>query len=157
MVGHWIIDKIESSTLIEIQKCIWINDQLCRMSGCARPTHPWWKSFERVPGIREGVRKRGAGMVPFVNPFLTYIGGFLLSKLKFFLGILKSLWVLVQLILSSLQLLLQSYQIVLKLRRVSVRTVSEGDQQGEGVAWARTGARARRTGEKKRGQEKEKS
>lgn len=56
-----------------------------------------------------------------VNPSLTYIGGFLLSQLKFLLGIFKSLGVLVQLILSSLQLLLQSYQIVLKLRRVSVR------------------------------------
>lgn len=60
-------------------------------------------------------------MGAIVNPFLTYIGGFLLSQLKFLLGVFKSLGVLVQLILSSLQLLLQSYQIVLKLRGVSVR------------------------------------
>lgn len=72
----------------------------------------------------------GAGAVPS----LTYIGGFLLSQLKFLLGIFKSLGVLVQLILSSLQLLLQSYQIVLKLRPVAVprNSLTRGDQAGAG-------------------------
>lgn len=95
-----------------------------------------------------------------VNPFLTYICGFLLSQLKFLLGIFKSLGVLVQLILSSLQLLLQSYQIVFKLKRVSVRDSFRGDQRGDGVAWARTGARARTvkhgTGRERTGQDREK-
>ena len=76
--------------------------------------------------VNKGVKQRGAGMVPLLNPCPTYIGGFLLSQLKFLLGIFKSLGVLVQLILSSLQLLLQSYQIVLKLRRVSEPTQCQG-------------------------------
>lgn len=82
-------------------------------------------------------------------PSRTYIGGFLLSQLKFLLGIFKSLGVLVQLILSSLQLLLQSYQIVLELRPVSVtrkslpRVIRRARQAGEGGACARTRARER--------------
>lgn len=64
----------------------------------------------------------------------TYICGFLLSQLKFLLGIFKSLGVLVQLILGSLELLLQSYQIVFKLKRVSVQRSFRGDQRGDGVA-----------------------
>lgn len=79
-------------------------------------------------------------------PSLTYIGGFLLSQLKFLLGIFKSLGVLVQLILSSLQLLLQSYQVVLKLRPVSVtrkslsRVIRQAGGAGGGGACARTRA-----------------
>jgi len=45
----------------------------------------------------------------------TYVGGFLLSQLKFLLRVFKRLGVLVELILCSLELLLQGYQIVLKL------------------------------------------
>lgn len=67
----------------------------------------------------------------------TYVGGFLLSQLKFLLGIFKSLGVLVQLILGSLQLLLQSYQIVLELRpvaatRESLSQVTRQEEDGDG-------------------------
>lgn len=85
-------------------KCEWA-------SAVAGPPSRW-----RVKVWRRAWCRNGA----FVNPFLTYICGFLLSQLKFLLGVFKSRGVLVQLILSSIQLLLQSYQIVLKLRRVSV-------------------------------------
>lgn len=93
-----------------------------------------------------------------MNPSLTYIGGFLLSQLKFLLGIFKSLGVLVQLILSSLQLLLQSYQIVLKLRRVSVRGQfqrwSAGRERERAQARERHTHRERHTQQERTGQDR---
>ena len=73
-----------------------------------------------VKPIWEAVCRNG-DFVPF-----TYVRGCLLSHLKFLLGILKRLGVLVQLILCSLQFLLQSYQVILELRFVLVWTVSQG-------------------------------
>lgn len=89
-------------------------------------------------------------MVVLVIPFPTYIGGFLLSQLKFLLGVFKSLGVLVQLILGSFQLLLQSHQVVLKLMVSSLcvcvcfqcRTVSEVIGGEMELAWVRKGAQS---------------
>ena len=110
--------------------------------------------------------REGAGVVPSWILLATYIGGFLLSQLKFLLGVFKSLRVLVQLIFSSLELLLQRYQIVLKLRWVSVRdsSVSGGrkgsDQRGETelrecAQVARRSAQQERTGQDGGKREKE--
>lgn len=112
----WLCVQQQLDSILN-KKSIWtLKGCFTSWTGVYHLPPPYWKWWGKWR-CEEAWCRNGAT----VNPSLTYIGGFLLSQLKFLLGIFKSLGVLVQLILSSLQLLLQSYQIVLELRPVSVR------------------------------------
>lgn len=124
---NWLFGQLDN---ILIKKSIWtLKGSFTRWTGVYHLPPPYWQWWGKWR-CEEAWCRNGAT----VNPSLTYIGGFLLSQLKFLLGIFKSLGVLVQLILSSLQLLLQSYQIVLELRPVSVRAQCQGWSAGRSVS-----------------------